>query len=353
MRTIWSLLLGGAAALVCFAPTAALASSGYMTCQVYDGDRNRVFYSAQPVAAGSDNVDNAYDFYLDAVRHSGMIGDISQSKGDCNWEANRGAAATKGAAFVQHFVSEGATPFPDRFVPDPYTYHTGISSGDARPSSGQPGSDGASDEAPVPKTVPPGEAAAAASTKPTVIKTGASDGICKVEVQSTIGWAEAQMQMADGLMKGMRYILVPTLKAAPGKGPAKSGQVLVHFDMNVISIETTEFDGLGVRLTFPEHTVTGPIDLQITVGGVVLTREALAPSADGSYQVRMGGGPLDTNATIKAIDKASVIEVLATLAGTKDQMLVYADVPIGTPDERDALTQAALDAVEERAKAGC
>ncbi len=123
--------------------------------------------------------------------------------------------------------------------------------------------------------------------------------------------------------------------------------------MNVISLETTEFDGLGTRLTFPEHTVTGPIDLRVTVGDVVLTRSGLTPDINRSYGVRMGGGPLSTNATIKAIDKASVIEVFATLSGAKDQALVYADVPIGTPDERDALTQTALDAVEKRAKAGC
>ena len=353
MKNHQNVALLGAVAVSSLAPAVALASPGFMTCQIYDGDRHRIFYSAQPVAAGSTNVDNAYDFYVNAVRQSGMIGDISRSQGNCNWEPTRDAAATKGAAFVQHFVKEGANPFPDRFVPDPYLYHISVSptSPGASTPSAAPASAPAS--APTQKPIPAGEAAAALSTKPTVTVSEGSGGICRVEVKSTIGWAEAKMQMADGLMKGMSYILVPSLMSAPGKGPAKGGQVLVHFDMNVISMETTEFDSLGTRLTFPERSVTGPIDLRITVGGVVLTRAALAPSADGSYQVRMGGGPLETNATIKAIDKASVIEVLATLAGAKDQSLVYADIPIGEPDERDALTQAALDAVEKRAKSPC
>lgn len=339
----------GAVALGNLAPAVALASPGFMTCQVYDGDRNRIFYSAQPVAAGSTNVDNAYDFYLNAVRQSGLIGDIGKSQGNCNWEATRDAAASKGSAFVQHFVKAGANPFPDRFVPDPYLYHISIASNSA--AQGAPSV--APSPAPTPKPVPAAEAAAALSTKPTVMVSEGSGGVCRVEVKSSIGWAEAKMQMADGVMKGMRYILVPALMSAPGKGPAKGGQVLIHFDMNVISTEDTQFDGLGVRVTFPEQTVTGPIDLRISVGGVVLTRESLSRSSDGSYQVRMGGGPLQTNATIKAIDKASAIEVLATIAGAKDQMLVYADIPIGTPDERDALTQAALNAVEERAKSPC
>jgi hypothetical protein len=345
--------LCGAFALCCLAPSVAAAAPGFMTCQIYDGDRNRIFYSAQPVAAGNSLVDNAYEFYLGAVRQSGLIGDIGKSQGNCNWESTRDAAATKGAAFVQHFVKAGANPFPDRFVSDPYLFHISAkpstSAASAPPTPLAP----ASEPVAALKPVAAAEAAAALTTKPTVTVSEGSGGICRVEVKSSIGWAEAKMQMADGLMKGMRYILVPTLKAAPGKGPAKGGQVLVHFDMNVISVENTEFDGLGTRLTFPEHTVTGPIDLRITVGSVVLTREALSPSPDGTYQVRMGGGPLETNPAIKAIDKATVIEVLATVAGSKDQMLVYADIPIGTPAERDALTQAALDAVEKRAKSPC
>ena len=329
--------LCGACMLACLAPAAVLASPGFMTCQVFDGARDRIFYSARPVAAGSDSVDNAYDFYLRNVVQSGLMGDVGKSRGNCNWEPSRDAAATKGAAFVKYFVDAGANPFPDRYMPDPYLYHITVT-----PSAPQQGA------APAPAAP-----AATPSAIPTVTLSEGSGGICRVEVRSATGRAEAKMQMEAGLMKGLRYLLIPTLRSAPGRGAAKGGEVLVHFDMNVISLGTTDFDGLGTRLTFPAHTVTGPIDLRVTIGDVVLRRAGLMPDANGSYGVRMGGGPLETNAALKAIDKASVIEVFATPSGAADQALVYADVPIGAPDDRDALTQSALDAVEQRAKAGC
>jgi hypothetical protein len=323
-----------------------------MTCQVYDGDRNRVFYSTQPVAAGSDNVDNAYDFYLKNVQQSGIMGDINKSQGNCNWEPTRGAAAIKGAAFVKHFVSAGANPFPDRYIPDPYLYHISVSP--AAPTLGSPTAV-AHQPAPVPPKapVPAATSAASISDKAVVNVNEAAGGTCRVEVRSTAGFAEAKITMEAGSMKGMQYLIIPSLMSAPGKGPAKSGLVLVHFDMKISSLETSDFDGLGVRLTFPENTVTGPIDLKVTVGSVVLTRRGLTASENGSYSIRMGGGPLDNNETIKALDKAKVVEVLAMLAGKPDQLLVYADVPIGSPEARDALTKTALDAVEKRAKDGC
>ncbi len=188
-----------------------------MTCQVFDGDRNRIFYSAQPVAAGSDNVDNAYEFYLKNVLQSGLMGDVGKSQGDCNWEASRDAAATKGAAFVKHFVQAGANPFPDRYLPDPYLYHIWVA-----PSAPEPSAPTAR---PAPAAAPkPAETAAAASANPTVTVSEGSGGICRVEASSAIGWAEAKMQMEAGLMKGMRYLLIPTLKAAAGKDPPRAAK---------------------------------------------------------------------------------------------------------------------------------
>lgn len=309
-------------------PSVAAATPGFMTCQIFDGARNRIFYSVQPISADSQDTDEAYEIYLHAVMQSGMMGDVAKAEGNCNWEANKAAAADKMKAFIQHFVSAGANPFPDRFLSDPFQSRKG----------GSATADGASERP---------------SAHPVVTVSEASGGICRAQVHSPIGMAEAQLQMEAGIMKGLRYFLVPTLKSALGKGPAKGGQVLVHFDINIVSLATIEFDGLATRLTFPEHTVTGPIDLRLTVGDVVLTSKGLTAEADGSYAVRLGGGPFKTNATVKAIDKATVIEVFASVAGASDQPLFYADIPIGTPDERDALTQSALDAVELRAKAGC
>ncbi len=339
MSRTHTLALLGAAALAWLAPAAAQAANGYMTCQIYDGDRNRVFYTIHPVAADSASVDNAYDFYLGSVKGSGLLGDVNKSRGNCNWERTQDAAATKMAAFVKHFIAAGANPFGDVVLHNPYVNQPASTVSIPKPS------------APV---APKAPAPAAPAAAPVVTVSEGKGGKCHVEVRSDMGRGEAEMEIKDGLMTMMQYVLVPDTMLVTGKGPAKVGKVAVHFDITVTARgERTDFNGMGMRLTFPEKSVTGPIDLRVTVGDQVYAVKALERASNGTYELLMGRGPFKTSALLQAIDKAKVVEVLGTMAGAADQMVIYADIPIGTPDERDALTQATLDAIETQSKKSC
>jgi len=112
-------LVGGVMCIALLWPTAVVAVPGYMTCQVYDGDRVRVFFTVTPVAADSYDVDNAYDFWLVTVKK--QYGDFTHAKGNCNWEMEKDDAANKMGAFVQHFEDAfGASPFGASTLHDPY-----------------------------------------------------------------------------------------------------------------------------------------------------------------------------------------------------------------------------------------
>jgi hypothetical protein len=336
MSRTQTLALLSAAALACLVPATAQAAPGYITCQIYDGDRNRVFYTAQPAAADSELVDNAYEYYLKQVQQGGLLGNVNKAQGNCNWERSRDAAANKQAAFVKHFVSAGANPFNDRYIRDTYVYQP-MGSGSAPPAP----------KAPTP-------VAPVSSAAPVVTLSEGKGGKCRVEVRSDMGHAEAEMERKDGRISMLQYVMVPDTMLAPGQGPAKGGRVAVHFEITVTNRgDVVDFNGLGTRLTFPEHTVTGPIDVRLTIGDQVYAVKALERSSNGTYELLSGRGSFKTSALLAAIDKAKVIEVLASVSGTPNQAVVYADIPIGTPDQRDALTQATLDAIEKQGKKSC
>ncbi len=108
-----------------------------------------------------------------------------------------------------------------------------------------------------------------------------------------------------------------------------------------------------MQLTFLNKAITAPIDLKVVADGVPVERTGLAPNPDGTYSARLGGGPLNGNLLADALDRTDTVRVRAVLSSARDQILINADVPIGTSKQREGLGLTAMDEVDRKSKAGC
>lgn len=176
---------------------------------------------------------------------------------------------------------------------------------------------------------------------------------CVGQAKSGAGAAVAAMDMEDGQMKSMILVLSRAPMAVPGHGDAAGADVHVQFDEKLTMGDTQVFDGFGVYLTFLNHAVKGPIDLLVTIGGIEAGIDELMPEADGTYLARLGKGPVKGNKLANAIDDATVARIKVVSSKAKDQILINADVPLGTVKEREDLGGAAMDDAAAKAKGKC
>ena len=189
-----------------------------------------------------------------------------------------------------------------------------------------------------------------------------SPAIAEAATQRCIGQAHsadgsaaavAAMDLQDGLMKSMILVLSRRASAVPGLGAAAGAPVQIQFDEKLTMGDQQIFDGLGVYLTFPNHAITGPIDLMVTIGAIEAGIDGLVAEPDGSYFVRLGAGPLKGNKLATAVDKVTVARVKAVMSKAKDQVLVDSDAALGTVKEREDVGLAAMDQAEKKAKTNC
>jgi hypothetical protein len=175
---------------------------------------------------------------------------------------------------------------------------------------------------------------------------------CQGVANSAAGQGVATLELSDGNPGDAALLLSRPLFAAPGRGPA-AGDVRVQLDLKYVFAATNSFAGLGIEITFPGNGVKTPIDLSVTVADATVSRASMIPNPDGHYSARLGKGPATGNALVDALDKGDMAHVVITAAGQADQVLVNANVPIGTPKEREALGMSAMDAMEAKTKTGC
>jgi hypothetical protein len=314
----------GAGALV--APTLAAAAPGYMTCQIFDGARNRVFYSNQPISADSGDVDEAYGVYLKAIIGSGLMGDPAKAQGNCNWEARKADAAQKGAAFVQHFVSAGANPFGDRYLSDPYV---------ARRASA-PGSTAAAD-------------AQVSSLPPKPNQT------CVVSIKNATGEAQARMIFKRGELASEDLVFIAPLMEGPGRGPIDGTKVYAVISTSITTgAEKPTFDGIGVGVIFPDQHITQKLQIEVGAGQTTAIRDGVGPNPQGHYVAyQMAGGPLAGDPIVAALNKSGEVHLRVNVSGDHDKVLLFSNFDIGSPDDREALGVRAMDAVALKAKGAC
>ena len=73
-------------------PSAALAKSGYMTCQLYKAAGNPRTYYTYPFAADSADEDAMTAKFQSVSIASGMLQATDQTIGGCHWEAKKDVA---------------------------------------------------------------------------------------------------------------------------------------------------------------------------------------------------------------------------------------------------------------------
>jgi len=101
-----------AAAAVFAVPMAAQAADGYVTCQAYQANKNRVLYT-QAFAANKADTDKLWTdfvaFLADNSYTKGMYDSAPQPvEGICNWESSAAAANTKTEGFKASYTAKGA-----------------------------------------------------------------------------------------------------------------------------------------------------------------------------------------------------------------------------------------------------
>ena len=176
---------------------------------------------------------------------------------------------------------------------------------------------------------------------------------CTGSARSEAGVAVATLYMEDSLLKSGDVLISLPLQAVPGRGAALGGDVQVKLDMGFIMGDPQMFDGLGVGLTFMNHAVSGPVDLSVSVGGAEASRKGMTPNADGSYSARLGKGLLKGNTLAEALDASTMVRVKVMPSATPDQILVNADVPLGTVKAREDIVVPAMDEAEKKSKGNC
>ena len=118
-----SLLISAVLAFSAIAPTAAMAKSGYMTCQMTDSDKRRVFTTPNEFRADSADTDKAFARYIalyQAEKIPYITQDLSHIQGICDWEADKGVAMTKTTNYMIHFLQQGYLVHSDISMPDPF-----------------------------------------------------------------------------------------------------------------------------------------------------------------------------------------------------------------------------------------
>jgi len=90
------------------AQAGAYDPDGYVTCQVYQSERNRVLYT-HPFAAFEADADSIYGDFLIQLKSDGYISDMAAVTGTCNWETSADAAASKTEGFKAHYSDNGAS----------------------------------------------------------------------------------------------------------------------------------------------------------------------------------------------------------------------------------------------------
>ena len=84
-------------------PSAALAKSGYMTCQLYKAGGNARTYYTYPFAADSADEDAMTSKFQRVSIASGMLQATDQTIGGCHWEQNKDAAFKVVKGFMAKF----------------------------------------------------------------------------------------------------------------------------------------------------------------------------------------------------------------------------------------------------------
>ena len=101
-----------AAAAVMLLPAAAQAADGYVTCQAYQANKNRVLYTVA-FAADKANTDALWTQFVDYLAGNGYTKGMYDSapqpvEGLCNWEASESAANAKTEGFKAGYEAKGA-----------------------------------------------------------------------------------------------------------------------------------------------------------------------------------------------------------------------------------------------------
>ncbi|ESQ87171.1 hypothetical protein ABAC460_20585 [Asticcacaulis sp. AC460] len=94
-------------------PALAQAADGYVTCQAYSPDKNKVLYT-QAFAADKADADALYDKFVKFLADNSYTTSMYSSEpspveGICNWEASESAANKKTAGFKANYEAKGAS----------------------------------------------------------------------------------------------------------------------------------------------------------------------------------------------------------------------------------------------------
>jgi hypothetical protein len=100
------------AAAIMAAPSLAHAADGYVTCQAYQADKNRVLYTMAFEADKAD-ADALYDKFVTFLADSGYTKSMYATEatpveGICNWEASAATANAKTEGFKANYEAKGA-----------------------------------------------------------------------------------------------------------------------------------------------------------------------------------------------------------------------------------------------------
>ena len=118
-----TLLLGASFGVMALAPTVAIAKPGYMTCQMTDSAKQRVFTTPTEFHADSADTDKAFAQYIalyQAEKIPYITNDLSHIQGICDWEAEKGVAMKKTTNYMIHFLQLGYLVHSDISMPDPF-----------------------------------------------------------------------------------------------------------------------------------------------------------------------------------------------------------------------------------------
>ena len=118
-----TLLIGAAFGFAALAPTVALAKPGYMTCQMTDSEKQRVFNTPTEFHADSADTDKAFARYIalyQAEKIPYITKDLSHIQGICDWEAEKGVEMKKTTNYMIHFLQMGYLVHSDISMPDPF-----------------------------------------------------------------------------------------------------------------------------------------------------------------------------------------------------------------------------------------
>jgi hypothetical protein len=94
-------------------PIAAQAADGYVTCQAYQANKNRVLYT-QAFAANKSDTDKLWTNFTDHLANNGFTKGMYDSapqpvEGACNWESSAAAANKKAEGFKANYTAKGAS----------------------------------------------------------------------------------------------------------------------------------------------------------------------------------------------------------------------------------------------------